>query len=235
MDTNNLELSVLSLSQKHIKEVDDKEYCKIAVQLDRMTDATTSTGVSVGERVHTLADKIQEQYGGPKEGDTQSMLRDFLGRVNQWELFITSTEAGTYQVDKLPNSIDQAKRKLEYGLEHGCDLRIHSSTNKVQTWNSKHRKEAKVKADKEKIREFRIAHGLDPDAGGPTGAVTGGKKKEDMTPLQLQMSKIAEQMAELEKLKPDQVKHKLQTLEGWISEALTDAKAGIGDTVANGG
>ncbi len=233
MDTSNLELSVLSLSQKHIKEVDDKEYCKIAVQLDRMTDATTSTSVSVGERVHTLADKIQEQYGGPKEGDVQSMLRDFLGRVNQWELFITSAEAGTYQVDKLPNSIDQAKRKLEYGLEHGCDLRIHSSTNKVQTWNSKHRKEAKVKAEKEKIREFRIAHGLDPDAGGPTGAVEGGKK--EMTPLQLQMSKIAEQMQELSELKPDQVKAKLQTLEGWISEALTDAKASIGKHIANGG
>lgn len=235
MDTNNLNLSVLGLSQKHIKEVDDKEFCNIAVQLDRMVDATTSTSVSVGERVHALADVIQAQYDGP-DGDRQSMLRDFLGRVNQWELYITSAEAGPYQVDKLPVSIDQAKRKLEYGLEYGCDLKVNTSTNKVQTWNGKHRKAAKKKAEDDKIREFRIAHGIDPDIGGPTGAIDGGKKKEEeMTPLQLQMSKIAEQMEELSKLKPDQVKSKLLTLEGWISEALEDAKAGIGDTVANGG
>lgn len=232
-----LEMGVLQLTQDQIKTADYKEVGRIAVRLERIDNASRTIGVSIGEWVHATADTIQTKYGGAVDGDRVAMERDFLGQMSMIESFLLSAEAGDYQVEKLPRSLDQAQRKLLYALQNGCDLKIQTSTNKVQTWNKKHRDAAEKEAKKKAADDYMRSLGVDPSKIGPQGVPSDAAEGmgQEVSKLQVQMAKIAAKLEEVAEAKPDQAEDMIAGFEQRVDKVLSEIKAGIGSKlVVNG-
>lgn len=244
---------VCGLTKDHILNAPDGMLGKYAVQLQRVDNKVKGIGLSIGEKIHAKAHLCQReavsQYGmdvTDKEQMSPAANKAAVSTFLAW--YVVEERAAKAEmtpeevkkgVKKSASAMDSAYRKLKAGLEHGCDLSDHTTTNQVQKWNKDFNDSKEEREKEEARRALLIAHGIDPDAEKLQG-VDGGKGEGEeggvtQTPLQLQMSKIAEQMEELANLEPEQVKQKLHTLEGWVSEALTDAKSAIGSRVANGG
>lgn len=244
---------VCGLSKEQILNAPDGMLGKYAVQLQRVDNKVKGIGLSIGEKVHAKAHLCQREavskYGmDVKDKDTFSPAANKAATTAFLAWYVVEERAAKDEmtpeevkkgVKKSASAMDSAYRKLKLGLENGCDLSDYTTTNQVQNWNKEFNDSKEEREKEDARRSLLIAHGIDPDKEGLQG-VDGGKEGgeeggQDLTPIQLQMSKLAEQMQELSDLKPDQVKDKLASLEGWISEALTDAKAAIGDRIASGG
>lgn len=228
MDTRNvkgtvLDFDVLALNGADIKSLNEQEFCQVAVRLERIIDATNEIGVSVAEYVHAFLEGIIAANGGYPY-DVQVIERDFVGRVAGWSAYLTSAAAGEYQVEALPNSINQAERKLVAGIKRNADFRVESSCSKVAGATSKFNKAKEAQEKAANIAKFQDA----VESGQVEGGVGGASA------IEVRMAALAKQFEAISELDKDRAADKLSTLEGWASETLSELSANIGDAVVNG-
>lgn len=221
---NVLELNVIGATSEQIKGMDYKEFCRTAVHLMRVQDATDGVENSIAAYIHSRALECVERNGGfPMTPEHQEAVkRDFIGTINKYEVYLTSVEAGKCRVQTLPKPIDAAKRKLLGGMERCADFRTEDTCSKVAKANTAAKKAKKAADEAQLLADYQAAQ---PDA-------TKGAADVTLTPIELRMAKIAVQMQILADADPGHAEDMLFAMQRKAEEAVAKLKVGVGDRIS---
>jgi hypothetical protein len=243
---------VVELTKDKILNCADGMLGKYAVQLERVKGKVNATEGSISEKVHAKAHMYQRDaisvHGmaarpeGVAEGTPdkispaandaalQSFLAWYVGEEKSAAEEMTPAER-TQGIKKSAAAMDSAFRKLRAGLKEGCDLSEITTCSGVQKWN-KDFNEAIEEAEKDAaFRKQCELLGIDPDK--PTGPQGVDKNQgPEMTPIEVQLAKIADKMQAVSDLDADRAKDMIYAMDRRADEALAELKKGVGEALA---
>jgi hypothetical protein len=216
-----LELDVVGKTSEQIKGMEYKEFCRTAVHLMRVQDATDGVENSIAAYIHSRALECIDRNGGfPMVPENrEAVKRDFIGTLNKYEVYLTSEEAGKCRVQEMPKPIDAAKRKILGGMERCADLRTEDTCSKVAKANSKAKKDKKLADEAQLLADYQAAQ---PDAQGNTSG-------DPTDEIDVQLSKIAEQYKELRGINPERAAEMLDGVQKRITATLTELRGKVGE------
>lgn len=218
-----LEMNVVAVTSEQIKGMEYKEFCRTAVHLMRIQDATDGVEQSVAAYIHSRALECVERNGGfPILLENKAAVkRDFIGTLSAYEAYLTSEEAGKCRVLTMPKPIDSAKRKIIGGMDRCADFRTEDTCSKIAAATSKFNKAKKQKEEDDLLAEYQAAQKpASNDGGGEPSAI------------EIRLAAMAKQYEEIAAINPERADDMLAGQQEKVERALRELKAGVAERMS---